>query len=80
MAQRVLLPSSDGCDKAKDVRLNEQIVAPVNTRKTLLIDITHSHCYRVEWAGSRFGPSNCSNSSQNRAFRTQLPLKRPLKS
>jgi hypothetical protein len=56
-AQRVLLPSSDGCDKAKDVRLNEQVVAPVNTRKTLLIDITHSHCYRVEWAGYGFDDS-----------------------
>jgi hypothetical protein len=33
--QRVLLPHSDGCDKAKDVRLNEEIVAPVNTRQTL---------------------------------------------
>lgn len=56
-AQRVLLPSSDGCDKAKDVRLNEEIVAPANTRKTLLIDITHSHCYRVEWAGYGFDDS-----------------------
>jgi hypothetical protein len=56
-AQRVLLPHSDGCDKAKDVRLNEEIVAPVNTRQTLLIDITHSHCYRVEWAGYGFDDS-----------------------
>ncbi len=56
-AQRVLLPHSDGCDKAKDVRLNGKIVAPVNTRQTLLIDITHSHCYRVEWAGYGFDDS-----------------------
>src|SRR6476646_1713822 len=56
-AQRVLLPHSDGCEKAKDVRLNGEIVAPVNTRKTLLIDITHSHCYRVEWAGYGFDDS-----------------------
>ena len=56
-AQRVLLPSSDACDKAKDVRLNEEIVAPVNTQKTLLIDIKHSHCYRVEWAGYGFDDS-----------------------
>ena len=56
-AQRVLLPHSDGCDKAKDVRLNEEIVAPVNTRQTLLIDITRSHCYRVEWAGYGFDDS-----------------------
>ena len=56
-AQSVRLPHSDGCDKAKDVRLNEEIVAPVNARKTLLIDITHSHCYRVEWAGYGFDDS-----------------------
>jgi hypothetical protein len=54
--QRVLLPSGS-CDKAKDVRLNGEIVAPVNTRQTLLIDITHSHCYRVEWAGYGFDDS-----------------------
>jgi hypothetical protein len=56
-AQRVLLPHSDGCDKAKDVRLNGEIVAAVNPRQTLLIDITHSHCYRVEWAGYGFDDS-----------------------
>lgn len=56
-AKRVLLPHSGGCDKAKDVRLNGEIVAPVNTRQTLLIDITHSHCYRVEWAGYGFDDS-----------------------
>jgi hypothetical protein len=56
-AQRVLLPHSDGCDKAKDVRVNGEIVATVNTRQTLLIDITHSHCYRVEWAGYGFDDS-----------------------
>lgn len=56
-AQRVLLPHSDGCDKAKNVRLNGEIVAPVNTRQTLLIDITHSHCYRVEWSGYGFDDS-----------------------
>jgi hypothetical protein len=55
--QRVLLPHSDGCDKANDVRLNEEIVAPVNPRQTLLIDITHSHCYRVAWAGYGFDDS-----------------------
>jgi len=56
-AQRVLLPHSDGCDKARDVRLNEEIVAPVNPSRTLLIDITHSHCYRVEWSGYGFDDS-----------------------
>jgi hypothetical protein len=56
-AQRILLPHSDGCDKAKDVRLNGTVVAPVNTRQTLLIDISHSHCYRVEWAGYGFDDS-----------------------
>ncbi len=39
------------------MRLNEEIVAPVNTRQTLLIDITRSHCYRVEWAGYGFDDS-----------------------
>jgi hypothetical protein len=39
------------------VRLNGEIVAPVNTRQTLLIDITHSHCYRVEWSGYGFDDS-----------------------
>lgn len=56
-AQRILLPHSDGCDKAKDVRLNGEVVAPVNTRQTLLIDISHSHCYQVEWAGYGFDDS-----------------------
>ncbi|HEU5413373.1 MAG TPA: hypothetical protein VFW31_06435 [Candidatus Angelobacter sp.] len=56
-AQRVLLPYSEGCDKAKDVRLNGAVVAPVSTRQTLLIDISHSHCYRVEWAGYGFDDS-----------------------
>jgi hypothetical protein len=56
-AKRVLLPYADGCDKAKDVRRNGEIVAPVNTRQTLLIDITHSHCYREEWAGYGFDDS-----------------------
>ncbi len=56
-AQRILLPHSDGCDKANDVRLNGAVVAPVNTRQTLLIDISHSHCYRVEWAGYGFDDS-----------------------
>jgi hypothetical protein len=56
-AKRVVLPNSDSCDKAKDVRLNGEIVAPVNPRQTLLIDITHSHCYRVEWAGYGFDDS-----------------------
>ncbi len=55
--QRILLPHSGGYDKAKDVRLNGKIVTPVNTRQTLLIDITHSHCYRVEWAGYGFDDS-----------------------
>jgi len=52
--QRIMLPHSDGCDKAKDVRLNGEIVAPVDPHKTLLIDITHSHCYREEWSGYGF--------------------------
>jgi hypothetical protein len=56
-AQSVLLPHSGGCDKAKDVRLNGEIVAPVNTRQTLLIDVTHSHCYRTQWAGYGFDDS-----------------------
>jgi len=56
-AQRVLLPYSGGCDQAKDVRLNGAIIAPVNTRATLLIDITHSHCYRDDWAGYGFSDS-----------------------
>ena len=56
-AQRIQLPYSEGCDKAKDVRLNGAVVAPVNTRQTLLIDISHSHCYRVEWAGYGFDDS-----------------------
>jgi hypothetical protein len=55
--QRIQLPHSDGCDKANDVRLNGAVVAPVNTRQTLLIDISHSHCYRVEWAGYGFDDS-----------------------
>jgi hypothetical protein len=49
--QRIMLPHSDSCDKAKDVRLNTEIVAPVNIHQTLLIDIEHSHCYREEWSG-----------------------------
>jgi hypothetical protein len=55
--QSILLPHSGGCDKAKDVRLNGEIVAPANTRQILLIDITHSHCYRAEWAGYGFSAS-----------------------
>ncbi|HWZ43205.1 MAG TPA: hypothetical protein VNW97_06995 [Candidatus Saccharimonadales bacterium] len=54
--QSVRLPSGS-CDKAKDVRLNGEIVALVNTRQTLLIDIAHSHCYRVEWSGYGFDDS-----------------------
>ena len=56
-AKRVILPNSDSCEKAKYVRLNGEILAPVNTRQTLLIDSTHSHCYRVEWAGYGFDDS-----------------------
>jgi len=52
--QSIMLPHSDGCDKANDVRRNGEIVAAVNTHQTLLIDITHSHCYRDEWAGYGF--------------------------
>ena len=55
--QHIMLPYSDGCDKANDVRLNGEVVAPVKTQKTLLIDISHSHCYREEWAGYGFDDS-----------------------
>jgi hypothetical protein len=60
VARSVELPYSGGCEKAKDVRLNGEVIAPANTprgqaptsaRRTLLIDVAGSHCYRIEYAG-----------------------------
>ncbi len=60
VARSVELPYSGGCEKAKDVRLNGEVIAPANmprgqaptsARRTLLIDVAESHCYRIEYAG-----------------------------
>lgn len=52
--QRLMFTHSGGCDKAKDVRVNGEVVAPVNPKQTLLIDTSQSHCYRTDWASYGF--------------------------
>jgi len=71
VAKSVELPYSGSCEAAKDVRLNGEVVAPANTprgkaptfgRRTLLIDVAGSHCYRSEWAGYGIPVSGYGNT------------------
>lgn len=71
VARKIMLAYSGDCERAKDVRLNGEIVAPANTprgkapasiHRTLLIDVTKSHCYHIQFAGYGIPVSGYGNA------------------